>query len=96
MTINNINSYTDLELALMVLLDYLGTGQARKKKLGNRYHDVQVLVNLILANNEIPEGTGNLTIEELHRALLDMKPTDDDYVSYCDEIIDRVKEGTYE
>ena len=96
MKINNINSYTDLELALMVLLDYLGSGQVRKKKLGSRYHDVQVLVNFILAYSEIPEGTGNLTIEELHRALLDMKPSDDDYNEYCEQLIYRVKEGTYE
>ena len=94
MRVNKIDSYTDLELALMVLLDYLGTGNVRKNKLGSRYKDVQSLVNYILLNNEIPEGTGNTTIEDLNKVLLQMEPSHNDYVDYVDEIIDKVKEGT--
>lgn len=78
----------------MVLLNYLGTGTNRKKLLGNRYQSVQDLVNYILANYEIPAGTGNLTIEALNRTLLAMEPTHEDYIEYIDEIIDRVKEDT--
>lgn len=94
MKINKLDSYTDLELALMVLLDYLGSGSIRKKKLGERYKNVQTLVNYILANNEIPEGNGNITIEELNKVLIQIEPTHEDYLDYINEIIDKVKEGT--
>lgn len=94
MKINNINTYTDLELALMVLLNYLGTGATRKKKLGARYKAVQELVNNILDHNVIPAGTGNTTIEELNKVLLELEPTHEDYLDYIDEIIDMIKEGT--
>lgn len=91
MKINNINTYTDLELALMVLLDYLGEGYVRKKKLGDRFKSVQNLVNYILAKKEVPAGTGSLTIEALNKALLDMEPSHDDYLDYVAEIIENVK-----
>lgn len=91
MKINNIDTYTDLELALMVLLDYLGRGDARKKKLGNRFKSVQNLVNYILANKEVPAGTGHMSIELLNDALLEMEPSHKDYLEYVADIIENVK-----
>ena len=91
MKINSIDTYTDLELALMVLLDYLGRGDTRKKKLGDRYKSVQNLVNYILANQEVPEGTGYMTIEALNDALLEMEPSHNDYLEYVSDIIENVK-----
>ena len=86
MKINNIKTYSDLELALMVLLDYLGTGKARKEKLGNRYKSVQALVNYILVYDEIPKGS-SMDATEIRRVLLEMAPTSADYDEFIDEFI---------
>ena len=42
---NPLDKYTDDELADMVIKGYFGTGEIRKKKLGDRYDAVQSLVN---------------------------------------------------
>lgn len=66
--IQPINKYSDLELALMVLLGYLGNGEIRKNKLGSRYNTVQGIVNQILAGT-VPAGSG-IDPDKLKRAIL--------------------------
>lgn len=53
-----LNTYSDLELSLMVLLNYFGTGSTRKKNLGNRYAAVQKIVDQI-CHGTVPPGKGN-------------------------------------
>ena len=94
MVIGKITSYSNLELALMVLLNYLGAGTNRKKILGSRYKEVQDLVNEIIRTGVIKDGNSNITIEELNKVLLNLEPSHEEYLSYIDDIIDKVKEGT--
>lgn len=54
----NISSYSNLELALMVLLGYFGNGSARRQALGSRYADAQGLVDRILSTGKVPDGSG--------------------------------------
>lgn len=53
----SLGTYSDLELALMVLLGYYGNGADRKKRLGSRYGTVQAIVEQILRGT-VPSGTG--------------------------------------
>lgn len=53
----SLGTYSDLELALMVLLGYYGNGVDRKKRLGSRYGTVQAIVEQILRGS-VPSGTG--------------------------------------
>lgn len=55
--IQALNTYSDLELALMVLLNYFGTGATRKQKLGSRYAAVQKIVDQI-CHGTVPAGKG--------------------------------------
>lgn len=66
-----IETYTDLELALMVLLGYFGNGAKRAQALGDRYHDVQSLVQRILNTGTVPEGSagGDLDPAKLDQAI---------------------------
>lgn len=66
--IQPVSKYSDLELALMALLGYLGNGEARKQKLGSRYSIVQGIVNQILAGS-VPAGSGT-DPERVKRAVL--------------------------
>lgn len=49
---DDLNKYTDLQLAQKVIKGEFGNGNARKEVLGNRYESVQELVNDILTNKE--------------------------------------------
>lgn len=53
----SLGTYSDLELALMVLLGYYGNGADRKKRLASRYGTVQAIVEQILRGS-VPSGTG--------------------------------------
>lgn len=61
-TIQSLTSYSDLELALMVLLGYFGNGQERKNRLGSRYDKAQAIVEQILRGT-VPAGTGPSVIQ---------------------------------
>lgn len=58
MTPGKLSSYSDLELALMILLGCYGNGEARRKALGSRYPAAQGIVEEILSTNRIPDGSG--------------------------------------
>ena len=50
---NELDKYSDEELAHMVIDGKFGSGEERKKALGDRYTAVQTLVNEILANKDL-------------------------------------------
>ena len=89
MKIGKIDSYTDLELALMTLLDYLGSGNARKKLLGFRYKAVQTLVNDILWTEVVPDGSGisGYSKDDITRALLKVEPSHEEYLELIEDIL---------
>ena len=64
-----LTTYSDLELALMVLLGYYGNGTARKIALGNRYNAVQSLVQQIINTGSIPAGGGTVNADKLQSAI---------------------------
>ena len=63
------STYSDLELALMVLLGYYGNGEARKIALGNRYTKVQSMVQQILDTGKVPAGQSKLDDAKLNNAV---------------------------
>lgn len=64
-----LSTYSDLELALMVLLGYYGNGTARKIALGSRYDKVQSLVQSILDSGTVPAGGGKIDENKLNTAI---------------------------
>lgn len=54
----NLSSYSDLELALMVMLGYYGNGSARRQALGSRYAAVQAIVDQMISTQRVPDGKG--------------------------------------
>lgn len=63
-----LSTYSNLELALMVLLGYYGNGQERRNKLGSRYADVQAIVEQILRGT-VPAGSAGYTKDQISRSL---------------------------
>lgn len=63
-----LTAYSDLELALMVLLGYFGNGQERKNRLGARYVAVQSIVEQILRGT-VPAGSGNIKADTVEKAV---------------------------
>lgn len=64
-TVNELDKYSDVELAKMVWQGKFGNGEERKLKLGDRYNAVQNLVN---------QGVGKLkTIDEIAKEVIDGK-----------------------
>lgn len=57
-----LSTYSDLELALMVMLNYFGTGSTRRQKLGNRYTAVQSIVDEI-CHGTVPAGKGSGSVD---------------------------------
>ena len=57
MRAGKLDTYSDLEIALMIKLDVFGTGEARRKALGSRYAAAQKIVNQIGATGQIPNGS---------------------------------------
>lgn len=70
-----IKTYNDLELALMVLLGYMGNGTARVQKLGDRYSAVQKLVQQIIDTQKIPSGS-SYTRDQITKAVQSVLNTD--------------------
>lgn len=82
-----LESYTDLELALMVLLDVFGTGSKRKKALGSRYYSVQELVNEMNKSGEIKPSLSVFPVEKIRAVFDEQRPTDQEYQEYVDAFI---------
>lgn len=88
----SLTDYTDLDLALMTLLDVFGSGTARKKALGGRYYAVQALVNQIRDSGIIPVMRSSIAEAKIRKVLEDLRPTDQDYQAYVDTFINALKE----
>jgi len=69
MKASRLDTYSDLELALMIKLDVFGTGEARKKALGSRYAAAQKIVNQIGATGMIPAGSARADPAKLQKAI---------------------------
>jgi len=69
MKVQNISYNTTLELALMVMIGVFGTGSDRKKALGNRYDDVQKLVDQIYKNKIIPVSSFIKNLDSMNEEL---------------------------
>ena len=74
----------------MVLLNYFGYGSTRKELLKDRYKEVQALVNQI-CSGVMPESI-NYNLDKVINALRKLKPTEEDYNDYINEIISYIKE----
>lgn len=81
----NLTSYSDLELALMVLLGYFGNGQDRKNRLGSRYDKVQSIVEQILRGT-VPAGNGPAVIKTKVKAAV-TKALQDSITELTEDII---------
>lgn len=88
----DLSDYTNLDLALMVLLDVFGSGYARKKALAGRYYSVQSLVNQITSSGEIPVIRSSIAEEKIRKVFEDQRPTDQEYQAYVDDFINALKE----
>ena len=64
-----LKTYSNLELALMVMLGYYGNGETRKKNLGDRYNTVQGIVQNIIDKQKIPAGTGLWNKDNIKKAV---------------------------
>lgn len=69
MTPGNLSSYSDLELALMILQGCYGNGAARRQALGARYNAAQGIVEKILATGRVPDGSGAADPEQISKAV---------------------------
>ena len=84
-----LKTYSDLELALMVLLGYYGNGQARVKALGDRYNAAQGIVDQILISGKIPPGSGTLTADRISKAVHSVLNKDVDTLT--EEILNEIE-----
>ena len=69
MKAQNISYNTTLELALMVMIGVFGTGSDRKKALGNRYDEVQKMVDQIYKNKIIPISSFIKNLDSMNEEL---------------------------
>ena len=91
-----ISQYTDLELALMVLLDVFGKGNKRREALGPRFSKVQTIVNQIIISEYIPALSREYGTERVRKVLEEYRPTDAQYDEFMSEFLNALKEVNYE
>ena len=87
-----LSNYTDLELALMVLMNVFGSGETRRKNLGDRYTPVQLIVNRITSSRIIPPGKASATDEAIRRTFKRMEPSAEEYDEFINEFLNALKE----
>lgn len=91
-----VSQYTDLELALMVLLDVFGKGNKRREALGQRFTKIQSIVNQIIISGLIPALSREYGEERVRKVLETFRPTDEEYDAFINEFLDALKEVNYE
>lgn len=91
-----ISQYTDLELALMVLLDVFGKGNKRREALGPRFSKIQTIVNQIIISGFIPALSREYGTERVRKVLEEYRPTDAEYDDFMNEFLNALKEVNYE
>ena len=90
----SVNQYTDLELALMVLMNIFGTGTNRRKLLGDRFTAVQNIVNVITMTNRIPVGKGTVTDEQIRKVFKQYEPTAEEYNEFVNEFLNALRRNS--
>ncbi len=91
-----ISQYTDLELAMMVLLDVFGKGNKRREALGPRFSKIQTIVNQIIISGYIPALSREYGTERVRKVLEEYRPTDAQYDDFMNEFLNALKEVNYE
>ena len=91
-----ISQYTDLELALMVLLDVFGKGNKRREALGPRFSKIQTIVNQIIISGYIPALSREYGTERVRKVLEEYRPTDAQYDDFMNDFLNALKEVNYE
>ena len=87
--IQSISKYSDLELALMGFLGWIGNGQDRVNLLGNRYNAVQGIINQIINTDTVPAGTASVNKDQIRKAVLS---TFNDIINeVSEEIVNEIK-----
>lgn len=88
MTPGKLSSYSDLELALMILLGCYGNGAARRQALGSRYNAAQGIVEDILATGSVPDGTGSADPDQIRKAVQSV--FDDTIKEITNEVVNKL------
>ena len=88
MTPGNLSSYSDLELALMILQGCYGNGAVRRQKLGSRYNAAQGIVEQILATGRVPDGSGSADPEQIRKAVQSV--FDDTIKDITNEVVNKL------
>lgn len=85
----SVNDYTTLDLALMVLAGFMGTGKTREERLGDRYPEVQDMVNRIISEKKIPAGEPMSGLDwsviwsAAYNVMMEMKPSEEEYENFA-------------
>ena len=89
--IQSISKYSDLELALMGFLGWIGNGQDRVNLLGSRYGTVQRMIDNIINTDTVPAGSGSSDYDpdQIKKAV--HAAFDDIIDQVCAEVIDELK-----
>lgn len=87
-----ISMFSDLELALMVLFNVFGSGNDRRKRLGDRFSAVQTIVNQIVATKIIPAGKGSASDDAIRKVFKQMEPSAEEYDEFINEFLNALKE----
>ncbi len=86
-----VGEYTELELALLVMLGQFGNGQERKNALGVYYDSVQAVVEY-LAVGIVPKAVNyNISDEQIRKALEKIRPTNADFDELVNDFIKALK-----
>ena len=86
-----IGEYSDLELALLVMLGQFGNGQERRNNLGVYYDSVQGIVEYLAVGICPKPDPRGLSDEQIRKALEKIRPTNKDFDAMVDDFIDALK-----
>lgn len=86
-----IGEYSDLELALLVMLGQFGNGQERRNNLGVYYDSVQGVVEYLAVGICPKPDPRGLTDDQIRKALEKIRPTNEDFDAMVDDFIDALK-----
>jgi len=86
-----IGEYSDLELALLVMLGQFGNGQERRNNLGIYYDSVQGVVEYLAVGICPKPDPRGLTDDQIRKALEKIRPTNEDFDAMVDDFIDALK-----